>query len=245
MVDVVVLGLGDSSGCVHSELCRHDVFQHRLCLVDADLSCRQPGPRDGDRWAKTDAELLFLAAYRALGHEVLFGRVGCQSTNASCPMRVEVPVLPEPMYDAIADDASGALAQNYRRWVKQNILPRIIQISQILKEHSVICELPNKEFLATTFPDDMWYVLPTDAYLIAWRNAASEWQLLTNQWDEGDFANYMPRGVGGFLPVFGLRATMEWSRDQGKAKQLELIAMTTADEEDVSGTWETLAKGGS
>eukprot|EP01052_Picozoa_sp_SAG31_P011725 SAG31_NODE_670_length_12943_cov_18.029508_9_plen_155_part_00 len=66
-------------------------------------------------------------------------------------------LLPDPIVDIIAQDPSTPLAAHYRRFVRMELVPQILAISDILKAHSIIVTLPPKSWLMASFPQDAWY----------------------------------------------------------------------------------------
>lgn len=150
-------------------------------------------------------------------------------------------ILPIAILDIVSQDATSDLAVRYRRFVQTTVMPFIRRVVEILCAHGVTLELPPKTWLVQKFSAEAWQALDTDMYLNQWRVIAANYERLVVQWSDGDCNDHLP--ANHLLPTGGLRAVLQWSLDRGKQKQMELIGMTKADEEDVSDIFEKMFSG--
>eukprot|EP01052_Picozoa_sp_SAG31_P056426 SAG31_NODE_16152_length_721_cov_0.778135_1_plen_240_part_11 len=121
-------------------------------------------------------------------------------------------MLPDVIMRIIGEDASSNLAENYRRYVRVILLPRLQMISQILQTHGTIIDLPPVDWLTAKFPSELWAtVAPPDIFICTWFAGVRQWERLVSEWDEGNFGNQEPCGYGSAPSVSGLMAMLEWS----------------------------------
>ena len=53
------------------------------------------------------------------------------------------------------------------------------------------------------------------------------WELLVQEWADGDLRNIVPPGQAAFLPIGGLKKVIEYTKEQGRMKQRELSELHT------------------
>lgn len=150
-------------------------------------------------------------------------------------------ILPTIILDIIGDDAASDLAIRYRRYVRTTLVPLMRRIVDILQAHGVVMELPPKTWYEQNFSGENWVLIGTDFYQLLWIAVTISWERLLLQWADGDYSNHL--APTNQMPVGGLRAVLTWSVERGKQKQMELIGMTRADEEDVSEVFQAFFSG--
>eukprot|EP01052_Picozoa_sp_SAG31_P064009 SAG31_NODE_22896_length_515_cov_34.711538_1_plen_98_part_10 len=76
---------------------------------------------------------------------------GCGSAMYFC---ADAGILPIPFVHFIASNPTSDVAAEYRRFVGLVLLPHMKRMAAILKAHSNVLILPDKEWLKQTFPEE-------------------------------------------------------------------------------------------
>eukprot|EP01051_Picozoa_sp_SAG22_P007941 SAG22_NODE_577_length_8975_cov_12.406827_14_plen_221_part_00 len=150
--------------------------------------------------------------------------------------------LPQAFFDLMAADLDGPLAQDYRDYIKHEVKPALDGIKDILHAHYAAIEIPSLEWLIETFPGHGKADSPNFfAYiLVAYARA---WDRVLAEWDAGRLEVLFPPNH--MMPFSGLHKLNTWSREQGEAKQHELIGMSSGRKDAVTkaqAVWADQAK---
>eukprot|EP01052_Picozoa_sp_SAG31_P037830 SAG31_NODE_4950_length_2840_cov_2.352061_3_plen_515_part_00 len=166
---------------------------------------------------------------------------GCMIQSAAAVVMMQAPycsLQPEPILGAIDADPTTKLAIQWRRCVRAALLPLMQSIADIIRTHGAIIDLPPKDWQMQKFPNDVAF-MPVSVMLSVWEACVKGFEVLIEQWDDGDHAEHLPVGFP-IVPLGGLNATLLWSQQRGREKQKELIGMTKSAEKDVSEVWASI-----
>lgn len=135
--------------------------------------------------------------------------------------------LPTGIFDVISAEPTGELADMYRGYVHNTIMPMVRGVADTLRRHAAHVEFPPKEWLENTFPEINWRS-NTNAYLLqCWLTYVSSYERAMAEWNNGNFTSLRPNTV---LPFAGLQRTMMWSQEKAQQRQVDLIGMTSVAE---------------
>eukprot|EP01051_Picozoa_sp_SAG22_P011206 SAG22_NODE_1059_length_5764_cov_3.282966_4_plen_154_part_00 len=132
--------------------------------------------------------------------------------------------LPQAFFDLMAADLDGSLAQDYRGYIKHEVKPALDGIKDILHAHYAAIEVPPLEWLIETFPGH-GKGDSTNLFAMILAGYARAWDRVLAEWDAGRLDLLFPPGH--MMPWSGLYKLNTWSREQGEAKQHELIGMSS------------------
>eukprot|EP01052_Picozoa_sp_SAG31_P025538 SAG31_NODE_2242_length_6109_cov_18.408819_8_plen_248_part_00 len=131
--------------------------------------------------------------------------------------------LPTAFFELIAADLDGALAMEYRNYIRHQVKPCLDRITSILHANFAAIELPPLEWLVENFPGHGSVnniVTDTIAYKIGWDSVLAQWDA------QGKLdALFPPHHM---MPYLAMRKLLTWSRERGESKQEQLIGMSAS-----------------
>lgn len=142
-----------------------------------------------------------------------------------------VQELPQAFFDVMAADPSGPLAEDYRGYIRHEIKPAFDRIRDILSAHVAAMEIPSTEWLIETFPGHNKTDSTTGIIDLAVCYVRA-WDRILAEWDAGKLEVLFP--ASHMMPLVALAKLNTWSREQGEAKQHELIGMSSKRKSEAS-----------
>eukprot|EP01052_Picozoa_sp_SAG31_P036080 SAG31_NODE_4448_length_3222_cov_34.014089_3_plen_536_part_00 len=128
--------------------------------------------------------------------------------------------MPSAILDIIGAELTGEIAEMYRRYVQDTMIPLVRQVMGTLRDHVAYVELPPKEFLQNKFPEMSWRTFTNSIFVQIWNSYASTFERLLSEWADGNFETVQPSNA---QPLGGMLQTLTWSQEQAEGRQAELI----------------------
>ena len=130
--------------------------------------------------------------------------------------------LPEAILGYIAANPAGTLAARFRLYARHSIVPGMQRVSELLRAHAAVVEVPSTEWLVSKFPEEYWHVNTAEVFQWYWVARSEAWAALLDEWDTGELGSAVPRGSDVF-PLMALNAINDWAIVRGSERQRELI----------------------
>ena len=96
------------------------------------------------------------------------------------------------------------------------------RVSELLRAHAAVVEVPPTEWLVSKFPQEYWYLNTGEMFQYLWVARTDTWAALLEEWDTGELGSAVPRGADRF-PLMALNAINNWAIVRGSGRQRELI----------------------
>eukprot|EP01052_Picozoa_sp_SAG31_P010755 SAG31_NODE_597_length_13674_cov_3.402947_16_plen_296_part_00 len=132
--------------------------------------------------------------------------------------------LPDAILAIIGLEPTGQVAEMYRRYVCDTLMPLLRRVTEKLREYATFVELPPMEWLEKKFPDISWKVIGTTFFIQWWFAYVASTDRVLSEWSSGNFSSCRP---GAPLPYSGMVQTVLWAQQRAQTKQAELIGMTS------------------
>ena len=129
--------------------------------------------------------------------------------------------LPTAILDHLTADPTSPLAESFRRYGRQSMVPAMRRVTELLQNHGAIVELPPVAWLEKKFPETSWKSSPPRLYRGQWLARTGMWVALLEAWDGGAVGMVVPHGE--LLPFAGLTALNEYAIARGEELQRGLI----------------------
>eukprot|EP01052_Picozoa_sp_SAG31_P032266 SAG31_NODE_3520_length_4165_cov_1.856370_2_plen_289_part_00 len=139
-------------------------------------------------------------------------------------VRADCSEMPEAIANFIAADPTASLACRFRRHAQLTLVPHMRHISELLKAHVAVVQLPPTAWLTEKFPVELWRLNTARLFYDFWVSRTSAWEELLAEWESGVLDALVPRGNNWF-PLRGLRAVNDWSIAKAEMVQLDLIGV--------------------
>ena len=130
--------------------------------------------------------------------------------------------LPEAILGYIAANPAGTLAARFRLYARHSIVPGMQRVSELLRAHAAVVEVPPTEWLVSKFPQEVWQFNTGELFQYIWVAHTEAWAALLEEWDTGELGSAVPRGADWF-PLMALYAINDWAIVRGSERQRELI----------------------
>jgi len=106
--------------------------------------------------------------------------------------------LPEHFQIAVTADPQSSLAIDYRNWVRNEWMPGVRRIAEVITSSCHLMEVVPKSRLEELFGKygphgNSWHCAPRGLFFSMWLAYARGWESTLMRWDEGDLSHIRPK----------------------------------------------------
>jgi hypothetical protein len=105
--------------------------------------------------------------------------------------------LPKSLSEAIRKNPNSSLGVHYRQWIRNEWLPGVRDIAQIISQNGHLLEAIPPKDLELKFNDPPmatgnWNRTPRGMFMSMWLAYSRSWETVLAQWESGDFSRLRP-----------------------------------------------------